>query len=369
MKSDFELILEECLAQMRSGKALEECLSAHPDQAKKLRPLLQAAAHVWEIPIPRARQEAVQAGRDRLLAGANLRNLSPSPVSSGQFARYTKRALGAFQIILFGRKRSSLSLAFRMAAILAIALLATGGITVNVSARSLPGDKLYGVKRTWESVRLSLTPNQQGRQQLQQRFAAERREEIQELIQLRRAETVEFEAPLEEMDAEHWQVDGFQVHIDTDTEVEGDPETGLALYIRARLLEDGTLTAIQVRVPGQKQPTPYPTSAPAPGLTPKIDEDPETEGTEMPQYPQEPGERPKPTELKPADEDKETAKPTQEPEQDATQAPKPHWTRTPEPTEQHEKQGTPEPTEPQKPTQSPEATEKPHETPEPTDES
>ena len=172
MKSDFELILEECLAQMRSGKDLEECLSAHPDQAKKLRPLLQAAAHVWELPIPRARQEAVQAGRERLLAGANRRNLSPSPVSSGQFARYTKRALGAFQIILFGRKRSSLSLAFRMAAILAIALLTTAGITVNVSAHSLPGDKLYGVKRTWESVRLSLTLNRQGRQRLQQRTSS-----------------------------------------------------------------------------------------------------------------------------------------------------------------------------------------------------
>ena len=367
MKSDFELILEECLAQMRSGKAIEECLSAHPDQAKKLRPLLQAAAHVWEIPIPHARPEAVQAGRERLLAGANLRNLSPSPVSSGQFDRYTKRALGAFQIILFGRKRSSLSLAFRMAAILAIALIATGGITVNVSARSLPGDKLYGVKRTWESVRLSLTPNQQGRQRLQQRFAAERLDEIQALIQLRRAETVEFEAPLEEMDAEHWQVDGFQVHIDSDTEVEGDPETGRALYIRARLLEDGTLTAIQVRVPGQKPSTPYPTSAP--GFTPKIEEDPETEGTETPQYPQEPGERPKPTELKPVDEDKEIEKPTQESEQDAAQTPKLHWTRTPEPTEQHEKEGTPEPTETRKPTQSPEATDKPHETPEPTEKS
>jgi hypothetical protein len=367
MKSDFELILEAFLAQMRAGKTIEECLSLHPKHVKKLRPLLLAAAHVREIPIPRARQEAVQAGRERLLAGVNLHNLSPSPVSSGQFARYTKRAWGAFQIILFGRRRSSLSLGFRMAAILVIALLATAGITVNASARSLPGDKLYGVKRTWESVRLSLTPQQQGRQRLQQRFAAERREEVQELIELRRAETVEFEAPLEEMDAEHWQVDGFQVHIDSDTEIEGDPETGLVLYIRARLQEDGTLTAIQVRTPGQKQSTPHPSSAPAPSLTPKIEDDTETEQTAMPQYPQETGERAKPTESKPDDEAEETAKPTQAPEQDATPTPKLHGTRTPETTEQHETEGTPEPTETQKPTQSPEATKQSHETPEPTD--
>jgi hypothetical protein len=369
MKSDFELILEECLAQMRTGKALDECLSAHPGQAKKLRPLLQAAAHVWEIPIPRARQDALQVGRERMLTGANSQNVLSSPVSSSRFARYTKQVLGTFQLILLGKKRSSLSLASHTAAILAIVLLATAGITVNVSARSLPGDKLYGVKRTWESMRLSLMPNQQGRERLQQRFAAERREEIQELIQLRRAETVEFEAPLEDMDAEHWQVDGFQVHIDSDTDVEGDPETGLALYIRARLLEDGTLTAIQVRVPGQKHSTPYPTSAPAPSLTPKIDEDPETEGTASPPYPQETGERPEPTEFRPATEDDETEKQTQEPEQDATQTQKPHWTPTLEPTEQHEKEGTPEPTETRKPTQSLEATEQPHETPEPTDES
>lgn len=361
MKSDFELILEECLAQMRVGKALEECLSAHPAQAKRLRPLLGAAVRVWEIPIPRARAEAVQAGRERLLAEAKFRAASPSPVSSGRFSRYTKQVLCSLQIALLGRKRSSLNLALTMAAIFVIVLLATGSLTVNASASSLPGDSLYGVKRSWENVRLSMTPSQQGRQRLQEQYDEERRDEVKELIHLRRAETVEFQAPLKEMDAEHWQVDGFWVQIDSETEVEGEPETGLALYIRARLDEDGTLTALQVRIPARNQLTPFPTGVPTPGLTPQMDENPETEGSETRQSP----------EFKPAEENEEneeTVQPTQPPGHDATQTPQPHKTRTPEPTDRPEVEHTPEPTENHELTHTPESTEQHLKTPEPTKE-
>ena len=381
MNSDFELILEECLAQIRAGKTLDECLAAHPAQAKKLRPLLQAATQVWKIPVPRARQEAVQAGRERLLASANRLYPSSQAVSSGQFARYTRRVLGAVQVILFGKQRSSLALAYRMAAIIALALLVMAGITVKVSARSLPGDRLYNVKRSWENVRLSLSPSQQRRLKLEEQFAAERREEIQELIQLRRAETVEFEAPLQALDADYWQIDGFQVHIAPDTDVQGNPEMGLDLYVRARLQKDGTLTAIQVRSPILKLPSPTPTGMPGAEITPELDENPAAEAPETPQNLHEPGKTAEPTEVKPVEKGDETAHPTQEPEQDDTQVPAPHWTRTPEPTEQHEKGNTPEPTEEhedegiseptetRKPIHTPEATEQPHETPEPTDES
>ena len=64
MKSDFELLLEECLAQIRNGITLEECLSAHPAQAKKLRPLLETAIQVSRIPIPQAQPEAIAEHRD-----------------------------------------------------------------------------------------------------------------------------------------------------------------------------------------------------------------------------------------------------------------------------------------------------------------
>jgi len=319
MRSDFELDLEECLAQMRVGMTLEECLSAHPIQANRLRPLLETAIRVREVPIPRASAGAVQAGRERLLVAMNSNNASPLPISPGQINRYKTRGVRSLSTFRPGMRHSRLSVTFSWAVVLAFALLIASGISVKASAHSLPGDKLYRVKRTWENVRLSLAVNQQGRQRLLDQFAEERLDEIQRLIELRRAETVEFEAPLEEVDAEHWKVDGFQVHIDSDTQVEGIPETGQELYIRAQLKNDGTLTAVQVRTLDLKQ-------------------------------------------------DDDTIEPTREPQQKRTQIQEPHLTLTQKPSENKEEEGTPKPTETPKPSPTPEATEQHHETPDATKE-
>ncbi len=357
MKSDFELILEECLARMRAGTALEECLSAHPDQAERLRPALQAAARIWEIPVPHARPDAVQAGRERLLASANLQTVSPARVSSGRVARYTRQLLGTLQILPLGKNHSSLNFAFRMAAILVIVLLATGGITIKASASSLPGDRLYSVKRTWEGIRLSLTLNQKGKQRLEEQYAADRRDEVKQLIQLRRTETVEFQAPLEEIDAEHWLVDGFKIQIDPETEVAGELETGMAVDVRARLEADGTLVAIQVRVPPGTQPLSSPTVSPTPGLAPQSVEGSETQDLKTPQDQQAPFKTLQPTEAENNGERQKTIQPTHIPEQETGQTPQIHQTQTPEPTDQQENQPGPEPTESHEPAHSPQPTE------------
>jgi hypothetical protein len=369
MKSDFELILEECLAQMRAGKSLEECLSAHPAQADRLLPILQAAARVWEIPVPRARPDAVQAGRERLLASANSQTVSPARVSSGRFARYTRQLLGTLPILTLGKNHSSLSFAFRMAAILLIVLLATGGITIKASASSLPGDRLYSVKRTWEGIRLSLTLNQKGKQQLEEQYAAERRDEVKQLIQLRRTETVEFQAPLQEIDAGHWLVDGFQIKIDPETEVAGELETGMAVDVRARLEADGTLVAIQVRVPPGTQPLSSPIVSPTPGLTPQSGEDTETQDLKTPQDQQAPFKTLQPTKAKNNGEGQDTIQPTHTPEQETGQTPQIHQTQTPELTQQPEDQHTPEPTQSQESAHSPQPTEfhAPDQSPQPTE--
>jgi hypothetical protein len=370
MKSDFELIIEECLAQMRAGKALEECLSDHPSHAEELRPLLQAAVRVWGIPVPRARPSAVQAGRERLLASANFQRTAPTPVSSGRFSRYTKQVLGTLTIFPLGNRHPSLNFAFRMAAILVIVLLATGGITVKASASSLPGDKLYPVKRTWEALRLSTAINQQRKQQLIEQFATERRDEVKELIQLHRAETVEFQAPLEKIDAEHWVVDGFQIQIDPETTMEGQPETGGDVDVRARLESDGTLIAIQVRASSGTQPSPFPTVSP----TPPSEEDSETQDFISPQDQYTPHETPQPTEGENNEEDQGRLQPTHTPEQQAAHTPQIQSTSTPEPADQHENQHTPDPTESHHPTEThkpahtPDPTEEHHETPESTEE-
>lgn len=361
MKPDFELILEECLAQIRSGKALDECLSQHPDEAEQLRPLLEAAVHVSSIPVPRARPAAVKAGLEKLLTNASTQVSNPS-TRPGHSPESWLHALSAF---LLGRNRagwigSSWGVVFRFSVALVLVLLATGSLTIGVSASSLPGDKLYPVKRTWESIRLALTISQENKLQLQDQFAAERRGEVKQLIQLGRAGTVEFQAPLEEMNAEQWLVDGFQVLVNSDTKVVGTPEPGLAVTIRARLESNGTLKAIQVQVPITARSTPHPSISPITSPTP-------TGESNSDKHEHQPNASKTPSPTQEHHEELPTLEPSDTSEHSASPTPPTHPARTPEPTEKHKNQRTPEPTEGEQITHTPEPTGEHLQTPEPTE--
>jgi hypothetical protein len=345
MRFNFDLVLDDCLAQMRAGKTIDECLQAHPAQAQDLRPLLQAASQVWENPIPRARPAAVRAGLDRLLASAKFQEVSPLSVSSGRFTRYVYHVAGTLKIILFGKTHSRYNLAFRLSVAIVLVVFASSAVMLRASASSLPGDSLYGVKRTWENVTISLTPDEQARQQLLEQFAGERRAEVKELIQLRRAGMVEFQAPLEQMDAKNWRVDGFQVQIDPETEVEGSPETGDAVDIHARLAADGTLYAIQVNVPAGLKPSPSPAPSPTPGLTPPSDGALDVQPEETHQDPETPGAAPESHQGKEYPIDQESVHPAQPSEQAAASEPQFHPAHTPEAAQQPEIEHKSEPTE------------------------
>lgn len=150
-----------------------------------------------------------------------------------------------------------------------VAVMMIGGLmTVNASASSLPGDPLYGVKRTWEEVRLTLTLNDPARQELQDQIRQLRLDEVREMIQKGRPGMVEFEGNLESIAAEEWTVSGIRVHMLADTLVGGDPEIGQMVHVTARVQNNGTLTAVQVGLPNHHmQPTrdhtPMPTPAPS----------------------------------------------------------------------------------------------------------
>lgn len=164
-----------------------------------------------------------------------------------------------------------MKLALRLAIDLVVILMIGGVMTINASARSLPGDPLYSVKRTWEEVRLTLTLNDQARLQLQNQMQQLRIDEVQEMIQNGRTGTVEFDGRLESIAANEWIVSGLRVGMLPDTIVEGTPEVGQLVRVRARVQNDGTITALQVSLHTQAQnPNPYPSpmSTQSPVTTP-----------------------------------------------------------------------------------------------------
>ena len=294
MSADFEWILEDCLQRLRSGQSPEECLAAYPDHAEGLRPLLHVASHIRTSPAPKPRPQAVQAGRERMLAAARsnpARNSFVQPVSSGAFSRYIVRIFTALKAFLFGKETHGMKLALRLAIDLMVILIIGGVLTVNASAYSLPGDPLYGVKRTWEEVRLTLSLNDPARQQLQEQFQQLRLDEVQQMIRLGRTGLVDFQGPLESIASNEWVVSGIRVNMLPDTIVEGDPTVGQTVRVRARLQSGGVLTALQVQMQTQaNKQTPYP--SPMSGHTPMPTYEPTHEPEHMLQPTYEPNQQP-----------------------------------------------------------------------------
>jgi hypothetical protein len=269
MKADFEVILEDSLVRLRTGASIEEC------------PLLLVTSRVRKIARPQARPQAVQAGLERILVAVPAKKptgaISTQPISKTGYPRYIERIFTTLRTIIIGKENAGMKLALRLAIDLVVILVIGGLLTVNASARSLPGDSLYGVKRTWEDVRLSLTLNSQAKQQYQNNLSAQRLQEVQQLVQLRRPAIVEFEGTLQSISVDEWVIDAIHVKMQSGTIVEGNPAPGMYVWIRAQIQSDGSLVALLARVMNQNQPgfpyqrpgqtpqrTPMPSSSPWP---------------------------------------------------------------------------------------------------------
>ena len=121
----FDLILDNCLAQLASGAAtLDECLARYPGHAAQLRPLLQTAARFERV-----------------------RNVQPSPTFKAR-----ARAKLTLHMQAHPRRKAGvapfLRVAFAMAA-LALVFLSAG---TAFAQSALPGDMLYRWKLTSENL-------------------------------------------------------------------------------------------------------------------------------------------------------------------------------------------------------------------------
>lgn len=81
--------LHACLVLIEKGHSIDSCLTAHPDHAAELRPLLELALALRRRTKPRQRRAAVSAGRRRVLARARARRVSRrgqrnTPVQGGR---------------------------------------------------------------------------------------------------------------------------------------------------------------------------------------------------------------------------------------------------------------------------------------------
>ena len=249
--------LENCLQALETGADPEAVIVQYPQLADELRPVLGAARAAQSLAVQEVPVKAMVRGRARLLEHAA--RLRGSARGSGR------------RVLWFPRLAASLAVA--------LILILSGTGLVRASTKTLPGDNLYPVKRTWEGVRLLVRFEPARREILESQFARLRVEEVTALLVEGRVENISFNGYLIRIEADEWLVSGIPVLIDDHTTLPIQPVTlGARLMVEGRTSAQGVVEAERVVLlsPGQPVATPIPTAV----ETERIDLKPEANENE-----------------------------------------------------------------------------------------
>jgi LysM repeat protein len=232
-ENDLHNVFEDCIVRLNSGQSIEECLRSYPQHAALLRPMLEAGHLVYRASYT-ANETAQAQARVHARVAEAARAPKPHPLPYLRLA-----ALAATLVLVF--------------------VIAIGG-GIAASQSSLPGDWLYRVKRTVESVRMSLSIDSTAiRQEIDQRRIAE----IQQLIALGRTETVDFEGMVQVQNGANWVIEGLPVMVSIPDAV----RVGERVRVDAYTTPVGQIVALSITVV-QPNPTPLASGTPVPTIVP-----------------------------------------------------------------------------------------------------
>jgi hypothetical protein len=100
--------------------------------------------------------------------------------------------------------------------IASIFIVFSGGLLIT-SAKSLPGDSLYPVKRVVEDIKVYLAPSREVQNEYEHVYSEKRVDEVFELMGLAREQKISFEGIVSSMDGPNWNVSDIPVIIQPDT--------------------------------------------------------------------------------------------------------------------------------------------------------
>ncbi len=218
--------LEDCLQAIQEGADPQTVLARYPDLADELRPLLESAQDARQFDQSPVSPKTINRGRDQLLA----------QVREARKKQRTRMAVWPFR-----------RLPFAIALVLVVMVLAGTGL-VTVSASSLPGDPLYGIKRTSENVQLQLAFSPSQKAALQDEFSVRRIDEAESLLASKRVEQVEFSGVVQAQLPDGWLVSGIHVILNTQTRVTGVILPGAGVEISGFTQANGSLLADSLTV-------------------------------------------------------------------------------------------------------------------------
>lgn len=223
MDGALENSIIDALDELESGESVDHILLRRPAQAADLRPILETAAQLSDLP-PAPSAEAQSASRRALLHRAQqLRDeASPSrPWSS--LPRFIFSFVSVLVVILIG-----------------------GAALLPTSANAIPGDALYPLKRAGESMRLLLAP-QSEKGQLRLQFEEERNSEVYKMLKTGRNGRAGYTGEIVALAPETWEIGHITVHLTEKTRIKGEPEVGARVEAHC-LVQDGQVYAESLEI-------------------------------------------------------------------------------------------------------------------------
>ena len=228
--------LEHCLEAMEAGASIENAVRRFPEFARELRPLLAASRLARDSSRVHVPPDVRKRGRERLLEHTR---------QSGKSRSIFRRRI----IPVFPR--------LALTSLLVAALVLTSTRLVSASSGSLPGQQLYPVKRTWESLRLWFVFSTEERDLLESDYEQERLNEIDELLGKHMEAPIAFSGLLSKQIDGHWLISGIPVLISSSTSLPGTPITdGAPVTVVGVTGADGLVQAHQIQIlqPGSALP-------------------------------------------------------------------------------------------------------------------
>ena len=228
--------LENCLEAIARGASIENALRRYPKLSAELRPLLEASIMARQSARVHVPLDVRKRGRERLLQQVRAEGDSRSAQRRRMIPMLPRIALTG---------------------IMAVALVLTSTGLVSASSGSLPGQQLYPVKRTWESVRLWLVFTPEERDILQSDYEQERLNEISELLVKRMEAPISFSGLLARQTDGNWLISGIPVSVSPSTALSGKPiPDGAPVIVVGTTGINGEVNAQQIQLlqPGSALP-------------------------------------------------------------------------------------------------------------------
>lgn len=155
MKLKIEEILDKTIEEIRQGKDIEDVLEKYPEFAEELKTLLLIAKDMEKVPKPMPSDDAI---KKTIYQARTLYEKEQKVWSFKKLFIFQPAFVRALAIVIF------------------IILIISSGLSF--SARTIPGDALYPIKRFSERVYYGLVLSRDGKVKLRIRFADRRAEEL-----------------------------------------------------------------------------------------------------------------------------------------------------------------------------------------------